>query len=67
MVRYALPLLPLAMIVIPVHKVALRRRRSRSTSSIACCYFLLVTGLVLGSFVVKQVSHGNYPLALAQS
>ena len=29
--------------------------------------FLLVTGLVLGSFVVKQVSHGDYPLALAQS
>lgn len=26
-----------------------------------------MTGLVLGSFVVKQVSHGNYPLALAQS
>ena len=29
--------------------------------------WMLVTGLVLGSFVVKQVSHGNYPLALAQS
>jgi signal transduction histidine kinase len=29
--------------------------------------FLLVTGLVLGSFVVKQLGHGEYPLALAQS
>ena len=29
--------------------------------------FLLVTGLVLGSFVVKEVSHGDYPVALAQS
>ena len=29
--------------------------------------FLLVAGLVLGSFVVKQVSQGDYPLALAQS
>ncbi len=29
--------------------------------------FLLVAALVLGSFVVKQVSHGNYPLALAQT
>ena len=28
---------------------------------------LLVAALVLGSFVVKQVSHGNYPLALAQT
>jgi signal transduction histidine kinase len=29
--------------------------------------FLLVAALVLGSFVVKQVSHGNYPVALAQT
>jgi signal transduction histidine kinase len=26
-----------------------------------------IVALVLGSFVVKQVSHGNYPLALAQA
>lgn len=67
MVRYALPLLPLAMIVIPVHEVG----RSSSPLAVDLFYslllFLLVTGLVLGSFVVKQVSHGNYPLALAQS
>ncbi len=68
MVRYALPLLPLAMIVIPVPAAG---RSSSSPLAVDLFYslllFLLVTGLVLGSFVVKQVSHGNYPLALAQS
>src|SRR4030095_11290626 len=29
--------------------------------------FLLVVALVLGSFVVKQVSQSDYPLALAQT
>jgi signal transduction histidine kinase len=29
--------------------------------------FLMVVVLVLGSFVIKQVSHGNYVLALAQA
>ena len=67
MVRYALPLLPLAMMVIP----AASNTRSSSPLAVDLFYslllFLLVTGLVLGSFVVKQVSHGDYPLALAQS
>ncbi len=66
-VRYALPLLPLAMIVIPTGTTT----RSASPLAVDLFYslllFLLVTGLVLGSFVVKQVSHGDYPLALAQS
>lgn len=67
MVRYVLPLLPLAMIVIPAPSLT----RSSSPLAVDLFYslllFLLVTGLVLGSFVVKQVSHGDYPLALAQS
>ncbi|MEO8441215.1 MAG: ATP-binding protein [Betaproteobacteria bacterium] len=67
MVRYALPLLPLAMMVIPATSVT----RSSSPLAVDLFYslllFLLVTGLVLGSFVVKQVSQGDYPLALAQS
>ena len=67
MVRYALPLLPLAMMLIPAPAIA----RSASPLAVDLFYslllFLLVTGLVLGSFVVKQVSHGDYPLALAQS
>ncbi len=67
MVRYALPLLPLSMLVIRVPVAA----RSSLPLAVDLFYslllFLLVTWLVLGSFVVKQVSHGNYPLALAQS
>ncbi len=67
MVRYALPLLPLAMMLIPAPAIT----RSASPLAVDLFYslllFLLVTGLVLGSFVVKQVSHGDYPLALAQS
>jgi signal transduction histidine kinase len=67
MVRYALLILPLSMMVIRVPEAA----RSSSPLAVDLFYslllFLLVTGLVLGSFVVKQVSHGDYPLALAQS
>ena len=66
-VRYALPFLPLAMVVIPTGIAT----RSSSPLAVDLFYslllFLLVAGLVLGSFVVKQVSHGDYPLALAQS
>ena len=51
-VRYALPLLPLAMIVIPTGTAT----RSASPLAVDLFYslllFLLVTGLVLGSFVV---------------
>lgn len=65
-VRYGLPLLALVIIAIPLPPGS-----KSSPLAVDLFYslflFLLVTGLVLGSFVVKQVSHGNYPLALAQS
>jgi signal transduction histidine kinase len=66
LVRYGAPLLPLAML-------AIRMPPASQSSPLAVdlfyslMLFLLVTGLVLGSFVVKQLGHGNYPLALAQS
>ena len=66
LVKYGLPLIPLAILVI-------RISTGRASAPIAVdlfysvILFLLVTALVLGSFVVKQVSHGNYPLALAQT
>ena len=66
LVRYGLPLLPIAILLV-------RLETSRASAPIAVdlfysvILFLLVTALVLGSFVVKQVSHGNYPLALAQT
>ena len=66
MVRYVLPVLPLALIAIPV-PAASRTAALAVDLFYSLLLFLLVTGLVLGSFVVKQVSHGDYPLALAQS
>ncbi|MEO7727220.1 MAG: ATP-binding protein [Burkholderiales bacterium] len=65
-VRYVLPVLPLAMIAIPM-PAANRSSPLAVDLFYSLLLFLLVTGLVLGSFVVKQISHGNYPLALAQS
>ena len=66
LVRFGLPLLALVIMVIPIPTSS-----SSSTTAVDLLYslllFLLVTGLVLGSFVVKQLSHGVYPLALAQS
>ena len=65
-VRYGLLVLPLAILLVPSPPST---RASPLTVDLfySVMLFLLVTGLVLGSFVVKQVSHGNYPLALAQS
>lgn len=66
LVRYGLPLLPIAILL-----VRLETTRTGAPIAVDLFYsvilFLLVTALVLGSFVVKQVSHGNYPLALAQT
>lgn len=65
-VRYGLPLLALAVMLIPV-------RPGPRTTPLALdliyslLLFLLVGALVLGSFAVKQASHGSYPLALAQT
>jgi hypothetical protein len=66
LVKYGLPVLPLGILLVRVET-------SRVAAPIAVdlfysvILFLLVVVLVLGSFVVKQVSHGNYPLALAQT
>jgi signal transduction histidine kinase len=66
LVQYGLPLLPIAILL-----VRLETTRTAAPVAVDLFYsvilFLLVTALVLGSFVVKQVSHGNYPLALAQT
>jgi signal transduction histidine kinase len=66
LVEYVLPVLPVAIILIRVQspKTAVRIAVDLFYSVIL---FLAVAALVLGSFVVKQVSHGNYPLALAQT
>jgi len=65
-VQYGLPLLPLAIVLMRVESP-----RSVLPLAVDLFYslilFLLVTALVLGSFVVKEVSHGNYVLALAQT
>ena len=66
LVQYGLPILPFAILFTQVET-------SRSAVPLAVdlfysvILFLLVAALVLGSFVVKQVSHGNYPVALAQT
>ena len=65
-VRYGLPLLALAVMLVPV-------RPGPRTTPLALdliyslLLFLLVGALVLGSFAVKQVSQGSYLLALAQT
>ena len=60
--------LPLAIILTRVESSA---RKTAAPIAVDLFYsvilFLLVAALVLGSFVVKQVSGGNYPLALAQT
>ena len=68
LVQYGLPFLPLAIILM---RVELTPRQTAAPIAVDLFYsvflFLLVAALVLGSFVVKQVSHGDYPLALAQT
>ncbi len=64
-VRYALPLLPLGILVMRAPP-----RRTETPVGVDLFYsllfFLLVVALVLGSFVVRDASHGNYVIALAQ-
>lgn len=66
LVQYGLPILPIAILLTQVET-----RPGTAPLAVDLFYsvilFLLVAALVLGSFVVKQVSHGNYPLALAQT
>jgi signal transduction histidine kinase len=65
-VRYGLPLLPLTILAIPKGE-----RQSGAPVIVDLFYsvllFLLVVALVLGSFVIQEVSHGQYLLGLAQT
>lgn len=65
-VRYGLPLLPLVILMIPKGE-----RQSGAPVIVDLFYsvvlFLLVVALVLGSFVIQEVSHGQYLLGLAQA
>jgi hypothetical protein len=66
LVRYGL-------LVIPAGIMLLRFEAQRAEAPVAVdlfysvLLFLLVVVLVLGSFVVKVLSHGQYPVALAQT
>jgi len=66
LVHYGLPLTAIAILLVRVEST-----RTGAPIAVDLFYsvilFLLVSALVLGSIVVKQVSHGNYPLALAQT
>jgi signal transduction histidine kinase len=65
-VRYA-PIAPLALIFL----IKTERSRPSSSYSVDLVYslllFLMVVVLVLGAFVIRQISHGNYVVALAQT
>jgi signal transduction histidine kinase len=65
-VHYGLPVLPLVILAIPQGE-----RRSGAPVIVDLFYsvvlFLLVVALVLGSFVIQEVSHGQYLLGLAQA
>lgn len=65
-VRYGLPGLLLLIAALPV-----KAGRQAGPLTVDLFYslllFLLVCALVLGSFVIKEVNHGNYPVALAQT
>lgn len=65
-VRYGLPVLPLIILFVP------RSKHRRSDLIIVDLFysvllFLLVVVLVLGSFVIREVSQGQYLVVLAQS
>ena len=65
LVRYGLPVVPVAILLVRV------RGRPHTPIAVDLIYslilFLLVVALVLGSFVVRDVSHGQYVIALAQT
>ena len=66
LVQYGLQVLPVLIVFMPV-PVAGKFMPPVGDLIYGLILFLLVTGLVLVSFVVKQVSQGNYAFALAQS
>ena len=66
MVRYALPVLPLVIALLPLEATP-RSNPLAVDLFYSLLLFLLVCALVLGSFVIKQVSNDEYPLALAET
>ena len=66
LVRYGLPLLPIAILLV---RVTAERPRTPVGVDLfySLLFFLLVTALVLGAFVVREVSQGYYIIALAQT
>lgn len=64
--RYGLPLLPIAILLV---RVTAERPRTPVGVDLfySLLFFLLVTALVLGAFVVREVSQGYYIIALAQT
>lgn len=64
--RYGLPLLPIAILLV---RVTAERPRTPVGVDLfySLLFFLLVTALVLGAFVVREVSQGSYIVALAQT
>ena len=66
LVQYGLQLLPVVIIFMPV-PAAGKSDQLPVDLILSLILFLLVMGLVLGSFVVKQESQGDYSLALAQT
>ena len=65
-VRYVLPLLPAAIVFMPVPADASDRKALAIDLFYAIVLFLLVIALVLGSFVLKDVAQGRYAYALMQ-
>src|SRR5262249_25709571 len=66
LVQYGLPVLPVVILAVRVDSPQTAARFAVDLFY-SVILFLLVAALVLGSFVVKQVSFSNYPLALAQT
>jgi signal transduction histidine kinase len=66
LVRYALPLVPISIMLIRV-PARVRENPVGVDLFYSLLFFLLVVALVLGSFVVRDLSHGNYVIALAQT
>ncbi len=65
-VQYGLPLLPLAIVFVPVGSAPAARHTVAIDLFYAALLFLLVVVLVLGSFVLRDAVQGSYGYALVQ-
>ncbi len=66
LVRYGLPMIPLAILFLRIDPPHIEMRMAVDLFY-SLMLFLLVTALVLGSFVIMQMNQGQYPVALAQT